>query len=113
MQALNKLLIVLIVAIDNTNFTQRTDCDDGKYLRGGLGTGPNPQGPQPTTPDDSDDFINRTQYLPLINDGEAGVADFPTVKGLAAQTAIAERQIVPTNAVATNARTRLKICCTR
>ena len=71
------------------------------YVSGkGLGTGPNPQGPQPTTPDDSDDFINRTQYLPLINDGQAGVADFPTVKVLAAQTATAERQIVPTNAVA-------------
>src|SRR5947209_3376727 len=33
----------------------------------GLGTGPNPQGPQPNTPQDSDDRINETQYLPLLN----------------------------------------------
>ncbi|HEY3190611.1 MAG TPA: bifunctional YncE family protein/alkaline phosphatase family protein, partial [Solirubrobacteraceae bacterium] len=71
------------------------------YVSGkGLGTGPNPQGPQPNTPEDSDDLINRTQYLPLINFGASGVGDFPTARGLAAQTAIAERQIVPTNKVA-------------
>jgi len=71
------------------------------YVSGkGLGTGPNPQGPQPTSPNDSDDFINRTQYLPLLNDGMAGVGDFPTARVLAGQTAVATSQIVPTNAVA-------------
>jgi hypothetical protein len=71
------------------------------YVTGkGLGTGPNPQGPQPTTPEDSDDLINRTQYLPLLNNGQAGLGDFPTARSLPRLTAQADRQIVPSNAVA-------------
>jgi len=72
------------------------------YVSGkGLGTGPNPKGPNPSTPDDSDDLINHTQYLPLLNIGQAGIGDFPTARTLPALTATADRQIVPTNAVAT------------
>src|SRR4051794_24985154 len=67
----------------------------------GLGTGPNPDGPRPDRPEDSDDNINKTQYLPLLNDGQAGVGDFPTARTLPGLTATAERQIVPTNRVAT------------
>jgi DNA-binding beta-propeller fold protein YncE len=70
------------------------------YVAGkGLGTGPNPQGPQPNTPEDSDDLINRTQYLPLLNLGRSGVGDFPTAKSLPRLTTQADRQIVPTNRV--------------
>ncbi len=48
------------------------------YLSGkGLGTGPNPGGPNPTTPQDSDNSIGSTQYLPLLNVGVASVGDFP------------------------------------
>jgi DNA-binding beta-propeller fold protein YncE len=74
----------------------------------GLGTGPNPQGPQPNSPDDSDDNINRTQYLPLLNVGAAGIADFPSAKRLARLSAVAERQIRPTNAQAPPAGTPLR-----
>jgi DNA-binding beta-propeller fold protein YncE len=72
------------------------------YVSGkGLGTGPNPQGPNPATPDDSDDLINRTQYLPLLNLGASGVGDFPTALTLPKLTAQADRQIVPANTVRT------------
>jgi YVTN family beta-propeller protein len=72
------------------------------YVAGkGLGTGPNPLGPEPTTPEDSDDLINRTQYLPLLNIGQAGIGDFPTARSLPALTAQADRQVVPSNAVTT------------
>jgi YVTN family beta-propeller protein len=50
----------------------------------GLGTGPNPRGPNPTEPDDTDDRIGRTQYLPLLNIGMAGIATLPTGRRLAA-----------------------------
>src|SRR3954452_19660548 len=72
------------------------------YVAGkGLGTGPNPQGPNPASPDDSDDQINRTQYLPLLNLGQSGVGDFPTARSLPRLTTQADRQIVPANHVAT------------
>src|SRR5947209_6126546 len=64
----------------------------------GLGTGPNPQGPQPNTPQDSDDRINETQYLPLLNVGAAGIGDLPDAKALAKLTPIATGEIVPINA---------------
>ena len=41
----------------------------------GLGTGPNPRGPNPTKPDDTDDRIGRTQYLPLLNRRHVGRRD--------------------------------------
>jgi DNA-binding beta-propeller fold protein YncE len=74
-------------------------CAKVLYVSGkGLGSGPNPRGPQPNTPDDTDAGINRTQYLPLLNIGSAGIADMPSARTLRTLTARAERQIRPTNA---------------
>jgi DNA-binding beta-propeller fold protein YncE len=63
----------------------------------GLGVGPNPHGPNPNSPSDSDNQINRFQYLPSIVRGESGILDFPKVKGLRRLTPKADREIVPTN----------------
>ena len=63
----------------------------------GLGTGPNPAGPQPNSPNDSDALINRTQYLPLINIGAAGIADYPSEERLPRLTRAADRALVPQN----------------
>ncbi len=73
-----------------------------------LGTGPNPQGPQPNSPDDTDAGINRTQYLPLINIGAAGIADYPSEKRLPRLTRAADRALRPVNAQPTPADTVLK-----
>ena len=73
-----------------------------------LGTGPNPQGPQPTSPDDTDADINRTQYLPLINLGAAGIADYPSAKRLPRLTRAADRALRPVNARPAPADTVLK-----
>ena len=43
----------------------------------GLGTGPNPNGPDPQSPNDSDNAINSFQYLPLLNVGAVGIARVP------------------------------------
>jgi len=67
----------------------------------GLGTGPNPNGPQPNKPTDSDDRINEVQYLPLLNIGAAGVNDFPSDKRIAQLTPAATNEVIPSNAVAT------------
>ncbi len=66
----------------------------------GLGTGPNPAGPQPTSPLDTDNAINATQYLPLLNIGSAAIADYPSdaqIEGLSGQ---ADAQLTPSNAQA-------------
>jgi DNA-binding beta-propeller fold protein YncE len=66
------------------------------YVSGkGVGTGPNPSGPRPDTKEDSDDLINSTQYLPVINFGAAGIADFPTDRAVRAQSRVADSQIRP------------------
>jgi DNA-binding beta-propeller fold protein YncE len=44
----------------------------------GMGTGPNPDGPQPTSPFDTDDGIGHFQYLPLLNIGSVGIAALPS-----------------------------------
>jgi hypothetical protein len=68
------------------------------YVTGkGLGTGPNPNGPQPSRPDDTDDAIGGTQYLPLLNLGAAGVADFPSDKRIAQLTKVADGDVRPSN----------------
>jgi DNA-binding beta-propeller fold protein YncE len=68
------------------------------YVTGkGVGTGPNPHGPQPNTKEDSDGLINSTQYLPLINFGAAGISDFPTDRDIRKQDRVADQQIRPTN----------------
>jgi hypothetical protein len=63
----------------------------------GLGVGPNPNGPNPFSPDDTDDRINTFQYLPSIVTGAAGVLRFPSDSDLRRLTPIASRQIRPVN----------------
>src|SRR3954470_15366350 len=63
----------------------------------GLGVGQNPNGPNPNSPDDSDDFINSFQYLPSIVRGSSGVLHFPSDRKIRHLTPKADRQIHPTN----------------
>jgi DNA-binding beta-propeller fold protein YncE len=74
----------------------------------GLGTGPNPNGPQPTSPNDSDDRINAFQYLPIFTTGSAGIADLPSAARIAALDPIAERQALPNNPESAPADTPLR-----
>jgi len=64
----------------------------------GLGVGPNPNGPNPLSPNDSDDGINSFQYLPSIVRGMSGILRFPTNARLRRMTPRALRQLRPTNA---------------
>ena len=65
----------------------------------GLGTGPNTNGPDPQSPDDSDNRINSFQYLPLLNVGSTGIAPFPSAKLIRGKlTRRANAAIRPTNA---------------
>jgi DNA-binding beta-propeller fold protein YncE len=65
----------------------------------GLGTGPNPDGPDPQSPDDSDNRINAFQYLPLLNIGSVGIAAFPSGRAIRGRlTRRANEAIRPTNA---------------
>jgi hypothetical protein len=74
----------------------------------GLGVGPNPNGPRPNSPLDSDDHINSFQYLPLITFGRAGSLAFPTDTTLRKITPVASRQIRPTNAESAPADTPIR-----
>ena len=64
----------------------------------GFGVGANPNGPNPLSPDNSDDDINHFQYLPSIVSGTAGILHFPTRKDLPRLTAQVTKQLKPTNA---------------
>jgi YVTN family beta-propeller protein len=64
----------------------------------GLGVGPNPNGPNPLSRNDSDNAINTFQYLPSIVSGLAGSAVFPTDAELKKLNARADAQIEPVNA---------------
>ena len=74
----------------------------------GLGVGPNPNGPNPLSPNDSDDFINSFQYLPSIVRGSSGILDFPTDRTIRKLTPAADRQIVPTNSQSPPAGTPIR-----
>jgi YVTN family beta-propeller protein len=74
----------------------------------GLGVGPNPNGPTPKSPNDSDDFINSFQYLPSIVRGSSGILRFPSDRRIRALTPQADRQIVPTNSQAPPAGTPIR-----
>ena len=63
----------------------------------GLGVGPNLNGPNPNSPNDSDDFINSFQYLPSIVRGSSGILRFPSDKQIRNLTPKADRQIHPVN----------------
>jgi YVTN family beta-propeller protein len=64
----------------------------------GLGVGPNPNGPNPYSPDDSDDRINSFGYLPSLVTGASGIMKFPTDRQLRRMTPRASRQLRPSNA---------------
>ncbi len=66
----------------------------------GLGTGPNPNGPQPNSPLDTDSAINATQYLPLLNIGSAAIADYPSDAQIQRLSGQADAQLTPTDAQA-------------
>jgi Phosphoesterase family len=63
----------------------------------GLGVGPNPRGPNPLSPKDSDDEINSYQYLPSNVFGRSGVAAYPAEGQIRSLTPRASRQIRPVN----------------
>jgi DNA-binding beta-propeller fold protein YncE len=63
----------------------------------GLGVGPNPNGPNPQDPRNSDDAINSFQYLPSIVTGMSGAGAFPTDSELKKMTPKASRQARPIN----------------
>jgi DNA-binding beta-propeller fold protein YncE len=63
----------------------------------GLGVGPNPRGPDPNSPKDSDDEINSFQYLPSFVRGGSGILNFPNDRQVRKLTRRVSRQIVPTN----------------
>jgi DNA-binding beta-propeller fold protein YncE len=73
----------------------------------GLGSGPNPNGPNPFVT--NDDNSNSFQYLPLFTFGDVGVQKVPNnANELARLTAAADAQIVPANAEAPPADTPLR-----
>jgi hypothetical protein len=74
----------------------------------GVGVGPNPNGPRPDQPADSDDAIGSTQYLPLLVDGMAGVGAMPTDAQIAALTPRTDASVVPANARSAPADTPLR-----
>ena len=63
----------------------------------GLGVGPNTKGPNPYSPDDSDDRINSFEYLPSVVKGMSGILRFPTNARLRRMTPTASRQLRPSN----------------
>jgi DNA-binding beta-propeller fold protein YncE len=73
----------------------------------GLGVGPNINGPNPLSPNDSDNNINSFQYLPSIVSGIAGSAAFPTDAQLRKLNPKANAQVKPLNATAPPAGTPL------
>jgi DNA-binding beta-propeller fold protein YncE len=74
----------------------------------GLGVGPNPNGPNPLSPNNSDDAINTFQYLPSIVSGLAGSALFPTDAELRKLTPRANAQVKPIDAKVAPANTPLR-----
>jgi DNA-binding beta-propeller fold protein YncE len=72
----------------------------------GLGTGPNPNGPDPFQTTDAN--TNSFQYLPIITLGDAGVLRFPSDTKIASLTAVADAQVQPSNAQAAPQGTPLR-----
>ena len=61
----------------------------------GLGVGPNPRGPNPIDPRDTDDEQGNFQYLPTQVFGNAGILSFPSDARLRRYTAKADAQFRP------------------
>jgi DNA-binding beta-propeller fold protein YncE len=72
----------------------------------GLGTGPNPNGPNPFETTDAN--TNSFQYLPIITLGDAGILGFPSDKQIASLTPVADAQLRPSNAQAAPTDTPLR-----
>jgi DNA-binding beta-propeller fold protein YncE len=72
----------------------------------GLGTGPNPNGPNPFETTDAN--TNSFQYLPIITRGDAGILRFPDDKQVRYFTRTADAQLRPVNAQAAPAGTPLR-----
>jgi DNA-binding beta-propeller fold protein YncE len=70
----------------------------------GLGVGPNPNGPNPFTGDDT--YLD--QYLPSIVDGDSGVLTYPSDQKIRKLTPVSDRQIVPENSQSPPANTPIK-----
>jgi DNA-binding beta-propeller fold protein YncE len=64
----------------------------------GIGYGPNLNGPNPTSPFDTDNRIVHFQYLPMVLRGDAGVLPFPSDATIRKRTPVADRELVPTDA---------------
>jgi YVTN family beta-propeller protein len=87
-----------------------------RYVRGrlawvsarGLGVGPNLNGPNPYSPNDSDNFINSFQYLPSIVHGSSGILSFPSDQQIRSLTPVADRQIHPVNEQSPPAQTPIR-----
>jgi len=74
----------------------------------GVGVGPNPNGPRPDQPSDSDDRIGEKQYLPLLVSGSAGIGPMPDDAKVAAMTAATDGTVKPANSTAPPADTPLR-----
>jgi hypothetical protein len=74
----------------------------------GLGVGPNPHGPVPGSPLDSDDSINSFGYLPSIVRGTAGISRFPADRRIREVSRIANASLRPLNARSAPAGTPLR-----
>jgi hypothetical protein len=74
----------------------------------GLGTGANPGGPRPDRPEDTDDAINSTQYLPLLVAGMASIGTMPSDTEVGRLTPVADDQVRPVNAAEPPAGTPLR-----
>jgi len=74
----------------------------------GFGSGPDPNGPNPLDPRDSDNQINSFYYLPSSILGSVGVLPVPSATQLTTYTATANSQVVPVDATAAPAGTPLR-----
>jgi len=74
----------------------------------GFGAGPDPNGPNPLDPRDSDNEINSFYYLPSSILGSVGVLAVPTASQLATYTTTANNQVVPVDSTAAPADTPLR-----
>jgi hypothetical protein len=70
----------------------------------GLGVGPNPGGPNPSTGDDT----YQNQYLPSIVTGDSGVLNYPSDRKIRKLTPIGERQVIPADALTAPADTPIR-----
>jgi DNA-binding beta-propeller fold protein YncE len=101
----------LLGRIPTAEYPTDVDASHGRlvWLSGkGMGTGPNPNGPQPSSPLDSDNAINSTQYLPLLNVGSVGIARYPSERAIRRLRRAADAQLRPSDPARAPAGTPLR-----